>query len=406
MPQPPDQPEIFEEPAALEPAAPETVERRQATERLPATDPLSFEGRKSVARAASLLRLGQTVAFPTETVYGLGADALNLAAVARIFAAKQRPSWDPIIVHIPDLADLPRVADLSRLPQLAEDPDLTEAPAFAAALDSLEHRIHQLAAAFWPGPLTLLLPRSAAIPDAVTAGRDRVGVRVPAHPVALALLRSAGIPLAAPSANRFGHTSPTSADHVLADLDGRIAAVLDAGPTTVGVESTVLDPCESPMIVYRPGAVSVAMIEAVSGPGSARLYKPSADSSEAPQSLPSPGVGIRHYAPRARVLLVHDLASPVEQSLVKAIGSLTGSQPDQPQSKLAVMLPGGWNPSTTVLTYPWGPWNNPEILARNLFSGLRALDEAGATVILCPVPEPEGIGAAIRDRLEKAARPT
>lgn len=382
----PDRPEILDEPAALESA--------QTTERLPAANPASPQGRESIARAADLLRRGQTVAFPTETVYGLGADALNPAAIARIFAAKQRPSWDPLIVHIPSLAHLAQVADLSRLPQPV------------GLQTDLQRRIDKLAEAFWPGPLTLLLPRSAAVPSAVTAGRDRVGVRIPSHPVALALLRAAGVPLAAPSANRFGHTSPTSAAHVLADLDGRIAAVLDAGPTAVGLESTVLDPCESPMIVYRPGAVSVAMLEAICGPGSARIHQPPPQSSETPDSLPSPGVGIRHYAPRARVILVHDLArnpAPIELSLIVAI-----DQAREPGAKVAVMLPDGWNRSTAALTYPWGPWNNPELLARRLFSGLRALDEAEAeaTVIVCPVPEPEGIGAAIRDRLEKAARPT
>ena len=374
-------------------------ELSKVTERLPAADFTGPQGRESIARAADLLRQGRTVAFPTETVYGLGANALDPTAVARTFAAKQRPSWDPLIVHIADLADLPRVADLSRLPHPLGDPKLPEA---SLPERSIPERIQVLAEAFWPGPLTLLLPRSATIPDAVTAGRDRVGVRIPSHPVALALLRSAGIPVAAPSANRFGHTSPTCAEHVLADLDGRIAAVLDAGPTAVGVESTVLDPCELPMIVYRPGAVSVGMLEAVCVPGSVRVYYPPAQTSETPQGLPSPGVGIRHYAPRARVLLVRNLTAepvPLELSLTAAI-----DHANEPGAKVGVMLPAGWHAAGAGHVYPWGPWNDSETLARRLFSGLRALDDAGAAVIVCPLPKAEGIGAAIRDRLEKAAR--
>ena len=174
-----------------------------------------------LARAAELLRAGGTVAFPTETVYGLGANALDAAAVAKIFAAKQRPDWDPVIVHVEGHEMLERVAEV---------PAGDEGRVVAKLME-----------AFWPGPLTLLLPRTAAVPDAVTAGRSLVGVRSPAHPVARELIRLAGVPIAAPSANRFGHTSPTTAAHVLADLDGRIDAVLDGGATSVGVESTVLD---------------------------------------------------------------------------------------------------------------------------------------------------------------------
>src|ERR1700722_14579157 len=190
------------------------------------------EAREALDQAAEILRAGGTVALPTETVYGLGANALDATAVAKIFAAKQRPAWDPIIVHVADEAMTASV--------------VTEISEPASA------RIRALMAAFWPGPLTLLLPRSAAVPDIVTAGRPLVGIRMPAHPVALELIRRAGVPIAAPSANRFGHTSPTTAAHVLADLDGRIDVVLDAGPTAHGVESTVLDPNQSPMIIYRP----------------------------------------------------------------------------------------------------------------------------------------------------------
>ena len=200
---------------------------------------------EDIARAAEILRSGGTVAFPTETVYGLGANALDPNAVASIFAAKARPSWDPVIVHVSDRAMLDRVAIV---PPAAE----------------------RLISAFWPGPLTLLLPRTSQVPDNVTAGRPLVGVRMPAHPIALALIEAAGIPIAAPSANRFGHTSPTTAAHVLHDLDHRIDAILDGGPTTVGLESTVIglnpDPSQSSIVLYRPGAITADMLEPIAGP--------------------------------------------------------------------------------------------------------------------------------------------
>ncbi|MDQ2924156.1 MAG: L-threonylcarbamoyladenylate synthase, partial [Acidobacteriota bacterium] len=243
----------------------------------PATQRLNPERPGDLDRAAELLRSGGTVAFPTETVYGLGANALDAAAVARIFAAKQRPAWDPLIVHLASTA------------QLAEAVEIDEA---------MEFRVARLTEAFWPGPLTLLLPRARCIPESVTAGRELVGVRVPAHPVALELLRLAGLPIAAPSANTFGHTSPTTAAHVLADLDGRIDAVVGGGTTFVGVESTVLDPRR--MVVYRPGAVTLEQIETVCGVPATLYAAPLSGASQ--ESLPSPGVGIRHYAPRAKVV--------------------------------------------------------------------------------------------------------
>ncbi len=245
-------------------------------------DPAHLETSEASAaldRAAAILCAGGLVALPTETVYGLGANALDRAAVERIFAAKSRPAWDPIIVH---------VASLEMLDGLVE-----QVP--PAAKQLMEH--------FWPGPLTLLLPRSPAVPDCVTAGRPLVGVRMPAHPVALELIRRAGVPVAAPSANRFGHISPTTAAHVLDDLDGKINAVLDAGPTLRGVESTVLDPATVPMTIYRPGAVTAEQIRAVAGP--VEIFRDMDSQPETPaQALPSPGVGIRHYAPRARLVLL------------------------------------------------------------------------------------------------------
>jgi len=343
---------------------------------MPPTFHLDASNPADILRAATLLRDGRLVAFATETVYGLGANALSPSAVAGIFAAKQRPAWDPLIVHI---ASVQQLASITQLP-----------------LD-LQRRVHTLAAAFWPGPLTMLLPRNAAVPESVTAGRELVGVRVPAHPAAHALLAAADLPIAAPSANLFGHTSPTTAAHVLADLSGAIDAVLDAGPTPIGLESTVLDPTQTPMVVYRPGAVTPAQLTAASGVAVAIYAPPPSREQSQPQSLPSPGVGIRHYAPRAGLQLTASDA----QSLNAAFASAAG------QASVGVLLPNGWSlDHSAVLTEPWADWKNPAALAANLFAGLRALDDRGATLILCPLPEPAEATDAIRDRLIKAARPT
>jgi L-threonylcarbamoyladenylate synthase len=342
-----------------------------------------IRGTVGIARAAALLRAGGLVAFPTETVYGLGANALDPAAVAKIFAAKERPGWDPLIVHVDGREMLERIAVV---------------PAgFQGGL------VGKLMEAFWPGPLTLLLPRTAEVPNAVTAGRVLVGVRMPANPVARQLIRQAGVPLAAPSANRFGGPSPTTVAHVLADLDGRIDAVLDGGPATVGVESTVVGPDpdkEHGMLVYRPGGVTIERLEAVAGAGNFAMYRP-ANGGEAPESQPSPGSGLRHYSPRARLVLVRGIAGsgrPAELGLVEAIDASMGD------GEVGVMLPDGWDKSAAQIVFRWGPWGDANILARLLYFGLRNLDERGAKVIVCPVPEMGGLGEALRDRLEKAAR--
>lgn len=327
-------------------------------------------------RAASILRAGGLVAMPTETVYGLGANALDSAAVIRIFHAKNRPAWDPIIVHIagPNSANNPMLRRL-----------VAEVPESAA----------RLIEAFWPGPLTLLLPRSAAVPDVVTAGRPMVGVRMPAHPVAFRLIEQAGLPLAAPSANLFSHISPTTAAHVLDDLDGRIDAVLDAGPTEHGVESTVLDPCHTPMVIYRPGAITAEQIQQVAGAVEVFREAPSAEAEQT--ALPSPGVGLRHYAPRARLVLVEagdtELNGRLSETAAHFKGEIVG-----------VMLPAEFETPAGTLAFDWGRWSTPEELARRLYAGLRALDAKGCTVILCPVPHEGGVRTALRDRLQKAAR--
>jgi len=358
-----------------------------------------------LARAAELLRSGGTVAFPTETVYGLGANALDAASVEKIFTAKQRPAWDPVIVHVEGRAMLERVAEI---------PAGDEGRVVAKLME-----------AFWPGPLTLLLPRTLAVPDAVTAGRALVGVRSPSHPVARELIRLAGVPVAAPSANRFGHTSPTTAAHVLADLDGRIDAVLDGGATTVGVESTVLD--VAARTIYRPGAVTAAMIEKVirekvrvvaaasveeadsfaaspqraSSPGTPTTLRNDKQGlrndkqelgNDQGAGLASPGMGMRHYAPRARLVLVEGQVEMLREVAKYSV------------AEVGVMLPDGWNAGGAVEVFCWGPWNDAETLARRLFAGLRMLDERGVKAIVCPMPTMDGLGEALRDRLEKAAR--
>jgi L-threonylcarbamoyladenylate synthase len=339
------------------------------TERLRASD---------LARAAELLRAGGTVAFPTETVYGLGANALDAVAVAKIFLAKQRPAWDPMIVHVEGREMLERVA--------------------AVPAGDEGRVVARLMEAFWPGPLTLLLPRTAAVPDAVTAGRALVGVRMPAHPVARELIRLAGVPVAAPSANRFGATSPTTAAHVLADLDGRIDAVLDGGATNVGLESTVLD--VAARTIYRPGAVTAEMIAEAMGDAVrvvAGVVEEGADSfatlrNDKSAGLASPGMGMRHYAPRARLLLVEG-----QEEMLREVANFSGAE-------VGVMLPDGWDAGGAGVVFRWGAWDDAETLARRLFAGLRKLDGRGVKAIVCPVPTMDGLGDALRDRLEKAAR--
>lgn len=336
---------------------------------------VSAEAQVALSRAAEILRAGGTVALPTETVYGLGANALDANAVEKIFIAKQRPAWDPVIVHI---------ADEEMLSVL-----VAEIPEAARALMK----------AFWPGPLTLLLPRSPVVPDIVTAGRPLVGVRMPAHPIAFELIRRAGVPIAAPSANAFGHTSPTTAAHVLEDLDGRIDAVLDAGPTPHGVESTVLDPDRTPMVIYRPGAVTLEQIRAIAG--EVEVFRSGEPLAASPKkALPSPGVGLRHYAPRARLVLVGGAFERLGELILAAVRQMR----DQ---RIGVMLPEGIEHPPlpeSIGIYRWGRWSAPEEMARNLYAGLRTLDAMQCTAIVCPMPPAEGIGAAIRDRLTKAAR--
>jgi L-threonylcarbamoyladenylate synthase len=339
---------------------------------------------RTLAEAAALLKAGALVAMPTETVYGLGANALDAEAVARIFEAKQRPAWDPIIVHVANEAML---ADV-----VAEVPE----------------RARLLMQAFWPGPLTLLMPRSAQVPVIVTAGRALVGVRTPSDAVTLALVEAAGVPIAAPSANRFGHTSPTTAQHVLDDLDGRIDAVVDAGPTECGVESTVLDATVEPMIVYRPGAVTIEMLREVAGCAVESYREPQELESTPQEALPSPGVGLRHYAPKAQLILIEAPLGELDDALFAALKAELSAHQD---TKIGLLVPAEvldalrekLRQADAAILHPWGRWSHPEELAAELFAALRALDTQGCSVILAPLPPEQGIGTAVRDRMRKAA---
>ncbi|MDA0245584.1 MAG: L-threonylcarbamoyladenylate synthase [Chloroflexi bacterium] len=328
-----------------------------------------------IEQAADLIRHGRLVAFPTETVYGLGADALNETAVRRIFTAKGRPAYDPIIVHIASTAELPLIAH--------------NPPALA----------YTLAEAFWPGPLTLVLAKTAAVPPAITAGGPTVAVRCPAHPVALALIRAAGTPIGAPSANRFSHTSPTTAQHVWADLAGQVDLVLDGGPTQVGVESTVLDLTTAIPTLLRPGGVSLEALTAVLGPIALATREMGEHTAEA---LPSPGMLERHYAPRTPLHLItgNDMAN-LGQALATA--AQTAHASDQ---RVALLLAAEDVPSVVELGFPYvvvGSLADLDEVAQNLFRALRELDSADPTLILARDFPAHGLGRAIRDRLRRAA---
>jgi L-threonylcarbamoyladenylate synthase len=331
-------------------------------------------------RAAAILRAGGTVAFPTETVYGLGANALDPAAVERIFEAKARPSWDPLIVHV------------------------TDAGQFQSVAGGIPAKARTLMNAFWPGPLTLLLPKGAALPAIVTAGRSRVGVRMPSHPVARRLIELAQVPVAAPSANLFGRTSPTRAEFVLEDLDGRIDAVIDSGETSLGLESTVVDVCEEPPILYRPGMVTLEELQAVIG--TLVRYREPESAPLIPEAQPSPGVGLKHYSPKAKLIVYEPTGEAKSLDLARMLrdrGEVIGIMlPESPQGQTRPHVQPSCLPG--FLIYHWGKWADTGELARRLFAGLRELDDRGATVILCPLPQEEGLGRAIRDRLLKAAR--
>ena len=315
----------------------------------PQIAPICAATDESIGRAAALLCAGGLVAFPTETVYGLGGDATDDQAVAAIFAAKNRPDFNPLIAHVPDLAA-------------------------AEALVEIDDRARRLAGLFWPGPLTLVLPRreDSTVSLLASAGLDSIAVRVPAHPVALALLRAAARPIAAPSANPSGGVSPTTALHVAEGLSGRLAMILDGGPCAVGVESTVLDLTTAMPTLLRPGGVPLERLEEILGP--VALAQP-----EAAHSPKSPGMLASHYAPGLPVRLDASTAAAGEALL--GFGPVSGASLNlSPNGDLAEA-------------------------AANLFAMLRQLDRKDFTgIAVSPIPE-QGLGRAINDRLRRAAAP-
>jgi L-threonylcarbamoyladenylate synthase len=306
---------------------------------------------EAIAQAAALLRSGQLVAFPTETVYGLGADATNARAVAAIFEAKGRPRFNPLIVHIPSLDAASTVGRLTVIGR-------------------------ELATAFWPGPLTLVLKKAAhyRVADLATAGLDTIALRIPAHPIGQALLSAAGVPIAAPSANRSGHVSSTTAAHVEADLGDKVAMILDGGATPVGLESTVVDVTGDTPVILRLGGIAREDIARVLGRGVAVA----GDQNVAPSS---PGMLARHYAPATRLRL--------DARDVRDGEALLGFGKDLPRHS---------GPTTNL-----SPSGDLVEAAANLFAALRMLDAAGATAIaVMPIPA-YGLGEAINDRLRRAA---
>jgi L-threonylcarbamoyladenylate synthase len=308
---------------------------------------------EAIEAAAEALRAGKLVAFPTETVYGLGADATNARAVAAIFAAKGRPRFNPLIVHVPDLEAASRLGRLTPLGR-------------------------RLAGAFWPGALTLVMRKREAsgVADLATAGLDTIALRVPSHPVAQALLRAVHCPVVAPSANRSGHVSPTSAAHVAADLGTSVAVILDGGPAPIGLESTVVDVTGSEAVILRLGGVPR---EAIAG----LLGGPVAVAEGAEHRPASPGMLARHYAPATRLRLE---ATDVREGE-------------------ALLAFGPTPPRCTGATVNLSLRGDLVEAAAKLFAALRALDAAGATAIaVMPIPD-HGLGEAINDRLRRASRP-
>ncbi len=335
----------------------------------------------AIARAAECLRSGGLVAFPTETVYGLGVNALDRGAVQRLFAAKQRPLNDPLIVHVGSFASIAPL--VSRVPKSARS----------------------LARHFWPGPLTMIFPRSARVPDEVTAGLPNVAVRVPAHPVARALIDAAAVPVAAPSANLFSRPSPTQASHVLNDLDGRIDLVVDGGSTTIGVESTVLDLTSDAPTILRPGAVTIEMLRKVIRRVRVSPELGTRNSELGTPPTPSPGMLQKHYSPRALLTLYEGETGAVLRLLTeaaaaalaegKSVGLIAAEEDRAAFASLGT--------DARLFFRAIGSEDAPDVVASRLYTTLRELDAAGADIILVRGFSDRGLGAAVQDRLRRAA---
>lgn len=320
-----------------------------------------------VAEAAALLKAGKLVGLPTETVYGLAASARDAEAVASIYRAKGRPQDNPLIVHIADFEMLDEVA--ATVPRAAR----------------------KLAANFWPGPLTIILPRGESIPAVVSAGMDTVAIRMPSHPVARAVIRACGLPLAAPSGNRSGMPSPTTAAHMYEHMRGRIPLILDGGPCQVGVESTVLSLCGEQPLLLRPGAVTPEQLSAALG-REVQLSPAILEGLQPGQAPQSPGMKYKHYAPKARVTLVDcgatRYARYVNEHAEKGCMALCFAE-DAAALRVPYIVYGGKEDAASQ--------------ARQLFGALRQLDEQGAVTVLAHCPKKEGVALAVYNRLLRAA---
>jgi L-threonylcarbamoyladenylate synthase len=330
------------------------------TQLLDAKDP------QAIQAAAQILKQGGLVGIPTETVYGLAANALDGAAVAKIFAAKGRPMDNPLIVHISDISQLDRL--VQQVPESAK----------------------KLAERFWPGPLTMIMPKSDIIPDEVSAGLPTVAIRFPSHPVAKALIDAAGLPLAAPSANLSGHPSPTTAAHVMNDLSGKIEAVLDGGACGVGVESTVITLAANPPRLLRPGGITLEQLRDVLG----TVEMDSAVLNPLPEGVraASPGMKYKHYSPKANVIILDGSFSAYKNYVNQHNNEGT-----------AALCYSGEDQELSVPTVCYGSESDYGEQARELFDALRRLDEMNAKTVYARCPEPKGVGLAVYNRLIRAA---
>lgn len=320
---------------------------------------------ESIAQAAALLKKGELVGLPTETVYGLAADALNPEAVRKIFAAKGRPQDNPLIVHICDLAMMETLT--SNPPKLA----------------------YKLAKAFWPGPMTMVLPKAACLSDEVTASLPTVGIRFPAHPAAQAIIRESGLPLAAPSANLSGSPSPTRASHVYNDLQGKIPLIIDGGECAVGLESTVIAVTEDKIRLLRPGGITVEQLRAYAP---VEIDNGVLHQLDAGAKVSSPGMKYKHYAPKARVIIV-DAPLP---DFVQFVNSHSGHG-------VYAMVFDGEEAFLHIPTLSFGVLGDRASQAKVLFDSLRRCDELGAKTVYVRAPQKDGIGLAVYNRLLRAA---
>ena len=322
---------------------------------------------EDIRQAAAILRSGGLVGIPTETVYGLGANGLSSEAVKKIFAAKGRPQDNPLILHVPEAAWLERYC--------------RDVPESAYAL----------AERFWPGPLTMILPRRDMVPDATTAGLDTVGVRCPNHPVTLAIIREADVPVAAPSGNTSGRPSPTCAAHMIEDMDGKIDAIVDGGPCGVGVESTIIDLTCTPPRLLRPGGLPLEALEEVLGEVAvdAALLRPLGEG-EKPKA---PGMKYRHYAPKAPVTVVVGEPAAAADYIASHLGERTG-----------VICFSEWaDRFAGCIVEDMGSVSRKDEQARRVFDALRAFDHTDVTEIYAQCPHEDGLGLAVANRLKKAA---